>query len=85
MRINVIFVVVDDAIMLLENIIRHYRMGKPSYKAASDGSKEDLGTILDVCNTMNGKTVCVFAPAVKDIISSIIKKFPQEFDAYLKN
>ena len=50
-----------------------------------DGSKEDLGTILDVCNTMNGKTVCVFAPAVKDIISSIIKKFPQEFDAYLKN
>ena len=49
-----------------------------------DGSKEDLGTILDVCNTMNGKTVCVFAPAVKDIISSIIKKFPQEFDAYLK-
>ena len=50
-----------------------------------DGSKEDLGTILDVCNTMNGKTVCVFAPAVKDIISSIVKKFPQEFDAYLKN
>ncbi len=50
-----------------------------------DGSKEDLSTILDVCSTMNGKTVCVFAPAVKDIISSIVKKFPQEFDAYLKN
>ena len=50
-----------------------------------DGSNEDLRTILDVCNTMNGKTVCVFAPAVKDIISSIVKKFPQEFNAYLKN
>jgi NADH-quinone oxidoreductase subunit F len=24
---------------------------------------------------MNGKTVCVFAPAVKDIIASIVKKF----------
>lgn len=50
-----------------------------------EGSSEDLNTILDVCNTMNGKTVCVFAPAVKDIISSIIKKFPHEFKTYLKN
>ena len=36
-----------------------------------EGSNEDLSLILEVCNTMNGKTVCVFAPAVKDIISSI--------------
>ena len=50
-----------------------------------DGSKEDLSTILDVCSTMNGKTVCVFAPAVKDIIESIVKKFPQEFNIYFKN
>jgi NADH-quinone oxidoreductase subunit F len=50
-----------------------------------DGSKEDLSTILDVCSTMNGKTVCVFAPAVKDIIESIVKKFPHEFDIYFKN
>ena len=50
-----------------------------------DGKKEDLSTILDVCNTMNGKTVCVFAPAVKDIISSIVKKFPEEFKTYIKN
>ncbi|CAM3429188.1 NADH-quinone oxidoreductase subunit NuoF [Arcobacter aquimarinus] len=50
-----------------------------------DASNEDLKTILDVCDTMNGKTVCVFAPAVKDIISSIVKKFPQEFKTYLKN
>ena len=50
-----------------------------------DGSIEDLNTILDVCNTMNGKTICVFAPAVKDIIESIVKKFPHEFDIYFKN
>jgi NADH-quinone oxidoreductase subunit F len=50
-----------------------------------DGSIEDLNTILDVCSTMNGKTVCVFAPAVKDIIESIVKKFPQEFNIYFKN
>ena len=50
-----------------------------------NGSNEDLKTILDVCDTMNGKTVCVFAPAVKDIIASIVKKFPHEFKQYLKN
>jgi NADH-quinone oxidoreductase subunit F len=50
-----------------------------------EGSSEDLNTILDVCNTMNGKTICVFAPAVKDIIESIVKKFPNEFKTYFKN
>ena len=50
-----------------------------------DGSSEDLNTILDVCSTMNGKTICVFAPAVKDIIESIVRKFPQEFNIYFKN
>ncbi|RBQ27386.1 MULTISPECIES: NADH-quinone oxidoreductase subunit NuoF [Arcobacteraceae] len=50
-------------------------------KATSD----DLQTIFDVCDTMNGKTVCVFAPAVKDIIASIVKKFRSEFEEYLKN
>ena len=50
-----------------------------------EGSNEDLSLIVEVCNTMNGKTVCVFAPAVKDIISSIVKKFPEEFKTYIKN
>lgn len=50
-----------------------------------EGSSEDLNTILDVCNTMNGKTICVFAPAVKDIIESIVRKFPHEFKTYFKN
>jgi HAE1 family hydrophobic/amphiphilic exporter-1 len=33
-------VVVDDAIMVLENIIRHFRMGKKRYDAARDGARE---------------------------------------------
>ncbi|QKF74068.1 NADH:quinone oxidoreductase I, NADH-binding chain F [Aliarcobacter faecis] len=49
-----------------------------------EAEKKDLQTILDVCNTMNGKTVCVFAPAVKDIIASIVQKFPEEFETYLQ-
>ncbi len=52
---------------------------------AGDGSQKDLDTILDVCSTMNGKTVCVFAPAVKDIIQSIVQKFPHEFVVHFKN
>ena len=48
-----------------------------------NGTKEDIQTILDVCETMNGKTICVFAPAVKDIIKSILLKFPQEFEKHL--
>jgi NADH-quinone oxidoreductase subunit F len=49
------------------------------------GSKKDIDTILDVCVSLNGKTICVFAPAVKDIIQSMVQKFPQEFEAYFKN
>ena len=49
-----------------------------------DGSAKDLETILDVCEVLNGKTVCVFAPAVKDIIKSIVEKFSSEFDEYFK-
>ncbi len=49
-----------------------------------NGSQEDINTILDVCDTLNGKTICVFAPAVKDIIQSIVKKFPHEFENYFK-
>ncbi|MCG3685131.1 NADH-quinone oxidoreductase subunit NuoF [Aliarcobacter butzleri] len=52
---------------------------------AGEASDKDLKTIMDVCDTLNGKTVCVFAPAVKDIIANIVKKFPEEFKAYLKN
>ncbi len=47
-----------------------------------NGSEKDIETILDVCETMNGKTICVFAPAVKDIIKSIVVKYRNEFTEY---
>jgi len=46
------------------------------------GSQDDIQTILDVCETMNGKTICVFAPAVKDIIKSIVQKYRNEFEEH---
>lgn len=33
-------IVVDDAIMMLENIVRHHEMGKPKRRAALEGSNE---------------------------------------------
>ncbi|RXJ86331.1 NADH-quinone oxidoreductase subunit NuoF [Arcobacter sp. CECT 8985] len=51
---------------------------------AGEGTKKDLDTILEVCDTMNGKTICVFAPAVKDIIKSILIKFEDEFIKEIK-
>lgn len=50
-----------------------------------EGSEKDLDTIIDVCGTMNGKTVCVFAPAVKDIIQSIVEKYRHEFVEHFKS
>lgn len=68
-----ISIVVDDAIMLLENIIRHYRMGKPSYKAASDGAKEVLGAAVAATLAV----VAVFLPVV--FMDGIIGKFFFQF------
>ena len=50
-----------------------------------NGSEADLQTIEDVCETMNGKTICVFAPAVKDIIKSIVQKYRHEFVQHFNN
>jgi len=48
------------------------------------GDLTDIDAIKDICNLMNGKTVCVFAPAVSAIISSIIQKFGNEFEEILR-
>ena len=47
------------------------------------GTKKDLETILDVCDMLNGKTICVFAPSVAFIAQSYLKKFKEEFEALL--
>ena len=68
-----ISIVVDDAIMLLENIIRHYRMGKSSTQAASDGAKE----ILPAAIAATLAVVAVFLPVV--FMSGVIGKFFFQF------
>jgi HAE1 family hydrophobic/amphiphilic exporter-1 len=50
--------VVDDAIVMLENIVRHMEMGKGAFEAALDGSKEVNFTIL----SMTVSLAVVFLP-----------------------
>ncbi len=50
--------VVDDAIVMLENIVRHMEMGKPPMQAALDGSKEIGFTIV----SMTLSLAAVFIP-----------------------
>lgn len=52
--------VVDDAIVMLENIVRHMEMGKSPFKAALDGSKEIGFTIL----SMTISLAAVFIPVL---------------------
>lgn len=52
--------VVDAGIVVVENIIRHQRMGKPSLEAARDGTAEVSGAIFAGTAT----TLAVFLPAV---------------------
>lgn len=53
-------IVVDDAIMLLENIVRHFRMGKSPAQAAYDGSVE----IIPAAVAATLAVVAVFLPVI---------------------
>lgn len=68
-----ISIVVDDAIMLLENIVRHYRMGKSPYQAAYDGAME----ILPAATAATLAVVAVFAPVI--FMDGITGKFFFQF------
>lgn len=68
-----ISIVVDDAIMLLENIVRHYRMGKTPYQAAYDGAME----ILPAATAATLAVVAVFAPVI--FMDGITGKFFFQF------
>ena len=52
--------VVDDAIVMLENIVRHMEMGKPAMRSALDGSKEISFTIV----SMTLSLTAVFIPVL---------------------
>lgn len=66
-------IVVDDAIMLLENIVRHYRMKKTPTQAAYDGAIE----ILPAAIAATLAVVAVFLPVV--FMDGIIGKFFFQF------
>jgi hydrophobe/amphiphile efflux-1 (HAE1) family protein len=68
-----ISIVVDDAIMLLENIVRHHRMGKSAAQASYDGSMEVLGAAIAASLAV----VAVFIPVV--FMGGVVGKFFYQF------
>jgi HAE1 family hydrophobic/amphiphilic exporter-1 len=65
--------VVDDAIVMLENIVRHMEMGKPAMKAAFEGSQEVGFTILSM--TLSLATVFIPLMFMGGIIGRLFKEF----------
>ncbi len=65
--------VVDDAIVVLENIVRHMEMGKSRMQAALDGGKEIAFTIL----SMTLSLAAVFIPVL--FMSGIVGRLFHEF------
>jgi HAE1 family hydrophobic/amphiphilic exporter-1 len=65
--------VVDDAIVMLENIVRHMEMGKPVLQAALDGSKEIGFTIV----SMTLSLAAVFIPVL--FMSGLVGRLFREF------
>lgn len=65
--------VVDDAIVILENVVRHLRMGKTPLEAAVDASSEIGFTII----SMTMSLVVVFIPIL--FMSGVIGRILNEF------
>lgn len=71
--ILVVGIVVDDAIMVLENIMRHREMGKPPIQAAKDGAREI--TPAAVAATL--ALIAIFIPVI--FMEGVIGKFFFQF------
>src|SRR3954463_3217472 len=65
--------IVDDAIVMLENIVRHIEMGKTPMQAALDGSEEVGFTVLSMCLSLSA----VFIPLM--FMGGIIGRLFREF------
>jgi len=65
--------VVDDAIVMLENIVRHMENGEPPMQAAFNGSKEIGFTIV----SMTLSLTCVFLPVL--FMSGLLGRLLHEF------
>lgn len=68
-----ISIVVDDAIMILENIVRHHHMGKSPYQAALDGALE----VLPAAAASTLAVLAVFLPVI--FMDGVIGKFLFQF------
>jgi len=66
-------IVVDDSIMVLENIVRHFEMGKDKVKAAEDGARE----IIFAAVATTAAVVAIFLPVA--FMSGVIGKFFYQF------
>lgn len=69
----VVSIVIDDAIMVLENIIRHRKMGKSATVASYDGTSEILGATI--ASTL--AVAAVFIPVI--FMGGITGKFFYQF------
>jgi len=69
----VVGILVDDAIVVLENIYRHMEMGKNRVRAAYDGTAEIGGTVVSITLVI----VVVFLPIAMStgLVSNIITQF----------
>jgi HAE1 family hydrophobic/amphiphilic exporter-1 len=65
--------VIDDAIVVLENIVRHMEMGKPPMRAAMDGASEVGFTVL----SMTISLTAVFIPIL--FLGGIVGRLFHEF------
>jgi HAE1 family hydrophobic/amphiphilic exporter-1 len=65
--------VVDDAIVMLENIVRHMEMGKTRLQASLDGSKEIAFTII----SMTLSLAAVFIPVL--FMGGVVGRLMHEF------
>ncbi len=50
---------------------------------AGDGTAEDLDTLLDIGESMTGKTICVLSDSCATPVSSGLQKFRHEFEALI--
>jgi len=48
------------------------------------GRREDLDLLLDMCDNMKGKTICVLSDAAAMPIESYLKYFREEFEAHVR-
>jgi HAE1 family hydrophobic/amphiphilic exporter-1 len=66
-------IVVDDSIMVLENIVRHFEMGKDKVTAAEDGARE----IIFAAVATTAAVIAIFLPVA--FMSGVIGRFFFQF------